>query len=192
MNTAKKYSVNIGIFAFACMTLLLASGCGYKSGFLIPTDVDSVHVEMVSNKTFWRDATKTQNLDQATALATPRPAVAMDVELTTRIKNQILTRTPLKIASKAKADSVLTATITRVGLNVLLHDAKDDILAERVEISVDFVWTEKATGRILAQKTKVSRPTDFVVERNENFTTAARTSLDYVAEAIVEGMQEGF
>ena len=47
-------------------------------------------------------------------------------------------------------------------------------------------------GRVIAEGKGVARPTDFTVARGANFTSAARKSFDYIAERIVEQMQERF
>lgn len=158
----------------------------------MPPDVRSIHVHVVTNETFWREAAKTDNLDTAVAPATPRPAYTMELELTERLKNEIVRHTPLKLANEDKADSVLMARIVEVKPKTLFTDAEDELLAQRVTIKVDFVWTDARSGRKIAQGNGISRPTTFVTARGENFTTAARKSFDHIAERIVEGMQQGF
>ena len=180
------------IVVLVCLGAVWLSGCAYRSGFLIPAGVDSIHIQVVSNETFWREAVKTDNLPTNQALATPRPATTMEVDLTERLKNEIVRRTPLKLARHNEADSLMMASIVDVDPKTLLTDAADEILAQRVTIRVDFKWTDLRNGRVLAKGRGVSRPTDFIVERNENFTTAVRKSFDYIAEQIVEQMQEGF
>ena len=90
------------------------------------------------------------------------------------------------------APITLLSSITGVKPRVLLRDAVDNVLAERVTITVDFIWKDRRSGRVLAEGRGVSRPTDFTVPRGESFTTATRKSFDYIAEQIVEHMQEGF
>lgn len=170
----------------------LMAGCHYRAGSLIPADVHSVHVRVAANETFWREAVKTDNLPTASPLPGPRPAYTMEIGLTERIKNEIVRRTPLKLANQNEADSVLSVSITKVKPKVLLRDASDDVLSERVTIDVGFVWTDNRNGRVLAKAGRLNRPTDFLTARGESFTTAARKSFDYIAEMIVERMQERF
>jgi len=172
--------------------MFLLSGCGYRAGFLIPTEIRSVHVRVAENQTFWREAIKTDNLDPSLPPAAPRPAHGMNLNLTERLKNEIVRRTPLKIMDEDQADSVLSASITGVKPVVLLRDASDNVLSQRVTIFVDFVWTDRRNGRILARGERIARPSDFVTARGESFTTASRKSFDYIAEQVVERMQEGF
>jgi hypothetical protein len=116
----------------------------------------------------------------------------MELDLTERIKNEVVRRTPLKIAPEERADSILEATIRKVEPLVLLRDVNDNVLSQRVTISVDFTWRDRRTGRIHAEGKNIVRPTDFTVARGETFTSATRTSFDYIAEQIVEQMQESF
>lgn len=180
------------MFALAVLGSALVCGCNYRAGFLIPADVKSVHVEVVANETFWHEAVKTDNVPTASPLPAPRPAYPMEVDLTERIKNEIVRRTRLKLTNREKADSVLRASISGVKPSVLMRDAADDVLAQRITIAVNFTWTDRRNGRVLAQRTGIARPTDYLAARKESFTTAARKSFGYVAEQIVEGMQEGF
>ncbi len=179
-----------------CAAVLLCAaalvGCGYSAGFLIPADIKSVHIRVADNETFWREAKKTDNIDTALPQPGPLPAYMMESDLTERLKNELIRRTPLRVVDADRADSVLTATITAVEPHVLMRDANDNVLAERADIKVSFTWQERRSGRVLASGTGLSRPTDYVVPRGENFTMAARRSFDYIARQIVERMQEGF
>ena len=182
------------LFQLACFCLLLCglAGCGYRSGYLMPSDIETIAIRVTSNETFWREAVKEDNMESPMPAATPRPAFPMELDLSERIKDEIVRRTSLRLSSEDGADSVLTASITSVKPSVLLRDASDGVLAERVTVSVDFVWRSVPDGRVIARMHGVSRPTDFLVARGESFTTATRKSFDYIAELIVEQMQVGF
>ncbi len=171
---------------------LFLGGCGYHSGFLIPADVHTVNIRVVGNDTFWHEAVKSDNLPGAGEPASSRPAYTMELDLTERIKNEVVRRTPLKIATEEHADSILEATIRKVEPTVLVRDVYDNVSAENVTISVDFTWRDRRTGRVHAEGKNIARPTTFTVARGETFTSATRTSFDYIAVEIVERMQEGF
>lgn len=168
------------------------TGCGYHAGFLIPADVHTIHIRMAQNQTFWHEAQKSDNLDTAAPLPGPRPAFTMEVDFTDRLKNEVVRRTPLRVADEEKADTVLVTSISKLDAPVLLRDAQDNVVAQRVRIAVDFTWRDRRSGRVLAQGQSVMRPTDFITVRGETFTTASRESFDYIAQRIVELMQEGF
>ena len=170
----------------------ILGGCGYHAGFLIPAGVRTINVQVASNETFWREAVKVDNLDTAAPPAAPPPAYPMVVDLTERIKNEIVRRTPLKLAREKQADSILKTTITRVRNRVTSRDGADNVSAGKADIQVSFVWIDRRSGRVLAQESDVSRATTYRLRQRESFTTASRRSFDYVAEQIVEAMQEGF
>ena len=174
------------------MAGLFLTGCGYHSGFLIPADVHTVHIRVVGNDTFWHEAVKSDNLPGSGQPSSSRPAYTMELELTERIKNEVVRRTPLKIAPEERADSILEATIRKVEPGVLVRDVNNNVSSGRVTIIVDFTWRDRRTGRIHAEGKNIARPTDFVVTRGETLTSATRTSFDYIADQIIEQMQESF
>ena len=182
----------------ACGALLSTAGlslggCGYQSGFLIPADVHTIHVRVVGNDTFWHEAVKVDNLPGSGQPSATRPAYTMELDLTERIKNEVVRRTPLRIAPEDRADSILEATIRKVEPRVLARDVNDDFASVGlVTISVDFTWRDRRTGRIHAEGKNITRPTTYTVARGETFASATRTSFDYIAEQIVEQMQENF
>jgi hypothetical protein len=198
------------LLLFALCGAALAFGCGYRAGFLIPADIKSVHVKMPRNETFWREAAKRDNLvggpvDKADTDAVAavedraalvdelaRPAQTIEVDLAERLKNEVVRRTPLKLADADRADSIIETTITRMEPAVLLRDPEDEVISQRVTVVVDFRWVERRTGRVIASGEGVSRPTDFTIARGEGLTTATRTSFDFIVKQIVERMQEDF
>jgi len=172
--------------------LLAGAGCGYRSGFLIPADVRSVHIEVAANETFWREAVKTDNLDTAEPLPAARPAYPMAADLTEALQREVVRRTPLRVRRAAQADSVLKATITDVKLRARRRDGADNVTVGEVDVVVDFTWTDRRNGRVIAQGSGLHWPTNYYLRQGETFTTAARRGMDYIAELIVEAMQEGF
>ena len=83
----------------------------------------------------------------------------MELDLTERLKNEVVRRTPLKIAPEERADSILEATIRKVEPTVLVRDVNDNVASQRVTISVDFTWRDRRTGRIHAEgKASRGRP----------------------------------
>ena len=181
-------------FLLSVVLVLLcgATGCGYKAGFLIPADIHSVAIRVTDNRTFWKEASKTDNIPSAMPQTSPRPANVMEVDLTEKLKNEVARRTPLKIVDESRADSVLETTIREVLPQVQIRDVNDNMTSARVTLVVDFAWRDRRTGRMLSEGKGVTRPTDFLVPKGETFTTAARREFDRIAELIVEQMQEGF
>ena len=86
----------------------------------MPSDIETVAIRVTSNETFWREAVKEDNMESPMPAATPRPAFPMELDLSERIKDEIVRRTPLRLSSEDGADSVLTASITSVKPSVIL------------------------------------------------------------------------
>ena len=181
--------------------LLLALGvildvggcCGYRTGFLIPADIRTIHVRMPANETFWREAVKRDNLEGDTDSAILlQPSQTIEVDLAERLKNEIVRQTPLRIVDEDRADSILKTTITRLEPTVLIRNSEDEALSQRVTVQVDFQWVERRSGRVIASGSGVARPTDYNAARGEDFTMATRKSFDFIARQIIELMREDF
>jgi Lipopolysaccharide-assembly len=178
----------------ACLaSMLIIAGCaGYQVGTLIPADIESVNVMIVGNNTFWRFSEKVQNLSPTRTESSPRPAHPMTVTLTRRISEEIVRRTHLKLKNGETADSILEARILDVDHKTIQRDGKDNLTRGEMSIVVEFTWRDRRTGRVIASRGGISRATEYNLDQNESTTTAAGRSFYYIAERIVEGMQEGF
>jgi len=182
----------IGAIVIALTLCGALAGCGYHMGSLMPDGVRTVHIPIVGNRTDWKEPWKSDNIPPAATVNAPRPSRVMELELTESLREEVVRRTPLRLAARKRADSVLQAEIVRVKADTLLRDTEDELLAQRVTIEVAFTWTDRRSGRVLVRRRVVSRPTEFNRDLGENFTTAARRSCAYLAEQIVEAMEQDF
>jgi len=175
------------------LAVALLSGCGYKTGFLIPADVHTVNVAVSENRSGWREAWKVDNLSPTPSPAPgARPAYTMEVELSESLKNEVVRRTPLRLADADKADTVLSTVITAVNVAVQVRDGQDNVTSERISVTLDFTWRDRRTGRVLAEGKGLQRPADFELPQGETPSTAFRRSFDRLAELVVDQMQEPF
>jgi hypothetical protein len=147
------------------------SGCGYHAGSLIPSDIRTVHVPMFDNVTFRR---------------------GLEFELTQEIQHEILRRTHLKIVPADEADSMLTGEISDFRGAVLWQDATASVIAEDVTIYINFKWTDRRTGRILAEGTNISKPIRLYATQGEALGTARPESFRWLAEVVVDRMEGGW
>lgn len=147
-------------------TCLAAGGCGYSTGSVYETGVRSVYVEFFDNRTFRR---------------------GLEVDLTEAIVSQIKMRTPLIIAPRSEADSILSGELLDFEEKTLIEDKDDRLLLEDVTATVRFRWYDRLTKADIV-------PPGTVAER-------ARVSLDErltdlplreLAERIVDQMQENW
>lgn len=157
------------VILLAIWLFVWLSGCGYSSRSILKQNVDNVYVTIFDNKTFRR---------------------GLEFGLTKAIKNEIMFKTPLKIADKDNADSLLKGEIVDFKENVMIVDPDDNIVENRIAITVDFTWTDIRTGRIILEKKGVITPTEFIVRRGETIETAQNESFTDLAERIVDFMHE--
>lgn len=147
----------------------LISGCGYTTKSLISRKINSIYIPIFENDTFRR---------------------GLEFDLTTAVKDEIMSKTKLRIAKKDNADTILTGKIMKVTEGMLSTNVADNIVESRVTISVDIKLVDRRTGRTLIEEKGLVRSAEFVVNRGENIKTATQESLAGLAETIVSQLEE--
>ena len=145
-----------------------ASGCGYHAGSLIPSDVRTIHVPMFDNMTFRR---------------------GLEFQLTEAVQQELLRRTHLRIVPADEADTILTGAITDFQGSLIVRDVTFRALIQDVKISVNFKWTDRRTGRILAEGNDISKTVRLYATRGETIGSGAAESFRKLAEEIVDRME---
>lgn len=148
-----------------------ASGCGYHAGSLIPSDLRTIHVPMFDNLTFRR---------------------GLEFRLTEAIQQEMLRRTHLKIVPADEADTILTGAISDFQGSLLVRDVTFRVIAEDVTIYINFKWTDRRTGRILAEGNNVSRTVRLYATRGETVGSSTTESFRWLAEDVVDRMEGGW
>jgi hypothetical protein len=156
---------------FTCVLVLLAliTGCGYTTKSLINRNINSIYIPIFGNYTF-------------------RSGIEFD--LTTALKNEIMTKTKLRIDKKENADTILTGKIVAFREGVMSSNAKDNIVESSVTISVNVAFMDRRTGRRLASINGLTDSAAYVVPRGENINTATEECLAGIAEKIVNQLEE--
>ena len=169
--TRSVLSNKISFMQFTCVLVLLAliAGCGYTTKSLISRNINSIYIPIFGNDTF-------------------RSGIEFD--LTTALKNEIMTKTKLRIAKKENADTILTGRIVVFSEGVLSSNAKDNIVESSVAISVNVALMDRRTGRELASMNGLTDSAAYVVPRGENINTATEECLEGLAEKIVSQLEE--
>lgn len=147
---------------------LLVCGCSYTGKPLTYPNVRTVYLPIFDNRTFRR---------------------GLEFKLTEAIKNELLYKTDLAIVDLDHADTVLTGEIVDVRESVLLEDLHDDIVETSVTVTVDVVWRDRRTDRVILDKRGVACAARFVLLRGENVGTATQEAFRDLAEQIVESLQ---
>ena len=169
--TRSVLSNKISFMQFTCVLVLLAliTGCGYTTKSLISRKINSVFIPIFGNYTF---------------------RAGLEFDLTTALKDEIMSKTKLRIARKDDADTVLTGRIVVFTAGVMSSNAKDNIVESSVAISVNVARMDRRTGRGLASMDGLTNSAAYVVPRGENINTATEECLEGLAEKIVSQLEE--
>jgi len=154
-----------------CIVVVFAliSGCGYTTKPLISRKINSIYIPVFENSTFRR---------------------GLEFGLTNAVKDEIMSKTKLRIAQKDRADTILTGKIKKVTEGMLTSDVTDNIVESRVTIYSDIKLVDRRTGRTLIDEKNLKRSAEFIVKRGENIKTASQESLSGLAETIVYHLEE--
>ena len=147
-----------------------AVSCGYSTRSLVSGNAKTVAVAMVENPTFRRD---------------------LEFQLTSDLKEAILSRTDLRIVDERRADIVLVGKIVRVREQVLAENRVDDVLESSVIITVEFTARNRATGK--DDTVRLTDRAEFISGRGEDLNSATQESFDDLAERLIyELLEEPF
>ena len=151
------------------LIFVLISGCGYSTKSLISRNISSIYIPVFENKTFRR---------------------SLEFELTKTVKDEIMTKTNLRIVQKDSADTILYGTINNVTESVLTQNNRDNIVESRVAIYVDIKLVDRRTDRVLMSENGLRKSAEFIVQRGENVASAGNEALVSLAETIVDHLEE--
>ena len=151
-----------------CLLGATLSSCGYSSRPLYNTSYKTVAVPIFGNKSFRRE---------------------WEFRLTEAITKNIEYRTPYKVVSQDKADTVLTGEIQNIEENVLTIRTATDVPREsQVTVIVNFTWKNRS-GRVLVDRKGFNRSATEIPQIGERVTDAEQLAVELVAAAIVDQMQ---
>lgn len=168
--------------ATACV-LLLAGGCGYqqsgdytaapKSGYkwasLYREDIQTVAVPIFTNKDFRR---------------------GVEFKLTSALIKQMEANTPYRVAPQERADTVLEGEITKIDLSTMSRDVRTNIPQEQLYVvTINFRWKDLRSGRILVERRNFQQTASFYPTVGEGEFVGSQSSVERLAQAIVQEMQ---
>ncbi len=156
-----------------CLLIVFAmiSGCGYSTKSLISRNINSIYIPIFDNTTFRR---------------------GLEFDLAKAVKDEIMSRTNLRIVQKESADTILYGTIVDFTESVLIQNVRDDIVESRVEIYVDIKLVDRRTDRTLVEEKDLFESAEFIVNRGENINSATKENLFKLAETIVNHLEENW
>jgi hypothetical protein len=174
-------------FRLILVVLLLAplAGCGYNNGYsgvgdepknqwyqwrsLYREDVRTVAVPIFKNKDYRR---------------------GVEFSLSKAIVNQIEMRTPYKITSREKADTILEGEIVQIQVHNLSSDTRSALPQEQLyDIKVNFTWKDQRSGIILCDRRNFEQTTTFYPTLGEGEFVGSQQGIERLAIGIVQELQ---
>jgi hypothetical protein len=162
------------------MILVLMTGCGYTSvgdepsgGYqwrsLYRENIKSVAVPIFTNKDYTR---------------------GVEFSLTKALVSQIEAQTPYKVVPRERADTILEGEITSVKKDTVSRDSRTAVPQEQlVVLTVDFVWKDLHSGRILVERRNLEQTATFYPTLGEGQFVGNQQAVEKLALGIVQEMQ---
>lgn len=159
---------------------MVLAGCGYHAGSdgradgyqwrsVYPENVRTVAVPIFSNRSFHR---------------------GIEFRLTKAIINYLQAHTPYTIAPAERADTVLEGRIVAVSVDTLSEDADAAVPQEQLlAVTVDFVWKDLRTGRILADGQNFEQTATYYPTLGEGQFVGSQQAVEQLAAGIVQELQ---
>jgi serine/threonine-protein kinase RIO1 len=159
----------LGQLICVAFVFVLASGCGYSQKSLISRKINSIYIPIFDNATFRR---------------------GLEFELTKAVKDEIMSRTSLRIVQKDSADTILSGSIRDVKENVLTQNSRDNIVESQVKIYADITLSDRRTERVLISRSNLNGAAEFITGRGENVQSGIEEGIANLAKVIVNNLEE--
>lgn len=168
---------------FLCL-FVMAGGCGYSLGNLLPPHIKTVYVEMFKNKTYERN---------------------IEVEVVERIKNRYNWDGNLQVVnSKEEADALLRGEIVDYAREAVRYSQADSKTVDeyKLMIKVNLEFIDLADGRLMWSEKNFSGEAYYVVSgvlastetkiRANSETEALNFAAEDLAQNIIDRTIEGW
>ena len=147
--------------------LVVLSGCGYTTAGLHRTDVQTVAIPTFQSQEFRR---------------------GLEQELTRELVRMIELRTPYKVTSQERADTIIEGQVIDLAEQVLAEDEDDMVTEGLVTLRVSFRWKDLRTGQIIREG-RPHQTWHFAGSEDQTLRSAQTTAIRKLAERIVEEME---
>ena len=155
----------------ACTSCATDPTIGYSSSSLYPRQFQSIAVPIFQNTTMTRD---------------------VEFMLTDAIIKEVQVRSPYRVVSKQVADTLLTGTVTSVGLRTLSQSRTTGLDNEMlIKVVVDFEWFDQLSGNRIVGRNNFSSSAVFIPSRpsSEPVEMGQFAVVQQLASDIVDQMQ---
>jgi hypothetical protein len=146
---------------------VLVSGCGYSQKSLIDRKINTIYISIFENNTFVR---------------------GIEFDIAKAVKDEIMSRTSLRIVQKDSADTIL---IGKIGgsAQTALSQSKDNLVESSMKISAEIKLLDTRTGRVLISG-GAGGSAAFIIGRGENVQSATEEAIAILARNLVNSLEE--
>ncbi len=160
---------------FALLLLLVAAsvflpGCGYTTKTTFRDDVRTVAVPIFTNRTFYRN---------------------LEFDVTEALTKEIELRTPYKVVSQDRADTVIKGTVVRMNPNLRSVRRQGGLPQElEARLVVDFEWIDR-NGAVIRQRQGLQAVHPYVPAKpaGELYEVAQHGAAQRMAKSIVDALR---
>ena len=145
---------------------VLVSGCGYSQKSLIDRKINTIYISIFENNTFVR---------------------GIEFDIAKAVKDEIMSRTSLRIVQKDSADIIMTGEIGG-SAQAALSQSRDNIVESSVSISASVTLLDTRTGRSMGGG--AGGGASFIVDRGENVQSATEEAIANLARVLVDNLEE--
>ncbi len=118
--------------------------------------------------------------------------------LTEAVVQEIQQRTPFRVVGPGGADSVLRGRLTNETKRLVLNSPTDEPRVVEIRFRAEVTWVNRLTGEahflgevpIPTGIAAIDRAVEFVPETGQSVATAQQSSIDEVAQRIVDLMEK--
>ena len=145
---------------------VLVSGCGYTQKSLFSHKINTIYISVFENNTFVR---------------------GIEFDIAKAVKDEIMSRTSLRIVQKDSADVIMTGEIGG-SAQAALSQSRDNIVESSVSISASVTLLDTRTGRSMGGG--AGGGASFIVDRGENVQSATEEAIANLARVLVDNLEE--
>ena len=114
----------------------------------------------------------------------------VEFRLTKAVVNELEARTPYKVSSKEKADTILEGEIVKVDVATISQDNQSSIPQEQiVAVVVNFIWKDLRSGKILVERRNFQAAATYYPTLGEDRFVGRQEATERLALAIVQELQ---
>jgi len=175
---------------FLCLMagiFVMLSGCGYTTNSLLPSELDSIHINNFKN-----EINTTKEISDKRSNYTYRPGLENDI--TQQVINKFIFNNNLDIKSESKASMLLEGALVDFKLIPLSYNRDENVEEFRIEIFVNMILHNRLTGKIMwSEKGFMGEYTYALTGPNSMTENAAvPRAVDDLANRIVERVVEAW